>query len=151
MLRPTFAFFFFGLILVSLTFAGYVQAQTPHISTISPTVLSEGMQVTVTGTGFGTAIGSITAQNRQAVIVNWTDTQIVATVTAGTSPGNLMVNRAGVWSNGVAFTMISPTVTSISPTVLARGYAGDYYGNKVWHVVGLGLDGEPTGRSALHS
>ena len=37
-------------------------------------------------------------------VVNWSDTQIVATVPV-TGPGSVTVRQNGVYSNGVAFTV----------------------------------------------
>jgi len=62
-------------------------AQTPHISSISPTSLAPGMQATLTGSGFGATQGSHGSVQFQssgsAAVVSWNDTQIVATVPAG--------------------------------------------------------------------
>ena len=119
-------------------------AQSPHISSISPTSLAPGMQATLTGTGFGAAQGSgfVGLQNMNSVpIVSWSDTRIVVTVPTGTIPGNATVKQNGVYSNPVAFTMIPPTLTSISPTSLAPGIQATLTGSGFGAVQGSGFVG----------
>src|SRR5947208_6085519 len=97
----------------------------PTLTSISPTALSPGMQVTFTGSGFGAAQGSLGnvnfARSGAAKIISWSDTQVVAVVPNGTVPGNTYVGQNGVASNTVSFTMIPPTLTNISPTALSPG------------------------------
>jgi hypothetical protein len=44
--------------------------------------------------------------NTAGTVVSWSDTQVVATVAAGTNPGNAWVTQNGTRSNYVAFTMV---------------------------------------------
>ena len=48
--------------------------------------------------------------------MSWSATQIVATVASGAKTGSAQVQQGGVWSNSIAFTVITPNVTSLSPT-----------------------------------
>ena len=90
----------------------------PSLTSISPTALSPGMQVTFTGSGFGATqgSGSVGFNNTAGTVVSWSDTQVVATVAAGTNPGNAWVTQNGTRSNYIAFTIVSPpTISSLSP------------------------------------
>jgi IPT/TIG domain-containing protein len=49
-------------------------------------------------------------------VVSWSDTQIAATVAPGSATGTAQVRQNGTWSNSVPFTVIAPTITSVSPT-----------------------------------
>lgn len=93
------------------------------LTSISATSLTPGMQITLTGSGFGKreGRGKVLLNNEQAIIVSWSSTQIVATVAADTTPGNAAVEQDGVQSNGIAFTMVPSTLNSISPTTFAPG------------------------------
>jgi hypothetical protein len=96
----------------------------PVLTSISPTAISPGMQMTLNGTGFGAAQGSgsvILGTEANGTVVSWSSTRIVATVPAELEPGNAEVKQSGVTSNGIAFTVIAPTLTSISPTALSPG------------------------------
>jgi hypothetical protein len=97
---------------------------TPTISSISPTSGVPGTQVTINGTNFGATQGSgqVWLGNTYAgSIVSWSNTQIVATVAANAASGNAQVQQSGVWGNQIAFTVTSPTISSISPTTARAG------------------------------
>jgi hypothetical protein len=94
----------------------------PDITSISPTQVAPGTQVTITGTGFGAVQnGFVATANTNADTVSWSDTQIVATITPGTSQGNLYVQVGGVISNQVPYTLVPPVITGISPTTVVPG------------------------------
>lgn len=95
----------------------------PTITNISPTNVLPGMQMTIDGTGFENAqySGFVGIGSKQAPIVSWTDSEIVATVPAGTRQGYVSVQAGAVTSSGVPFTRIAPTITSISPASVAPG------------------------------
>jgi len=99
--------------------------QAPTLTSISPTSVLPGTQVTLTGSGFGatqTARGGVIFNNGAAAsIVSWSDTQVVATVAPVTLGGRAYVSQNGVRSNGIVFTMIPPTLSSISPTSVLPG------------------------------
>jgi hypothetical protein len=97
---------------------------SPSVSSLSPTSGVPGTQVTLTGSGFGAVqgTGSVWLANKLAAsIVSWSDTQVVATVDSNVASGSGCVQQAGTWSNCVTFTIITPTITSISPTTARAG------------------------------
>jgi hypothetical protein len=92
---------------------------TPTLSSVSPTTARAGDSITLTGTNFGASqgSGSVWLGNKLAgSIVSWTDTQIVAVVASGAKSGSAQVQQSGVWSNSIAFAVITPVVSSLSPT-----------------------------------
>jgi YD repeat-containing protein len=98
---------------------------TPSITSLSPTGGPVGSSVTITGTNFGATQGSSTVKfngTTATTIGSWSTTSIVATVPAGATTGNVVVNASGVNSNGVAFTVL-PTITSLTPATGAVGAA----------------------------
>jgi len=97
---------------------------TPTISSISPSSGVPGTQVTINGTNFGTTQGSgqvWLGSTYAGSIVSWSNTQIVATVAANSTSGNAQVQQSGVWGNQVAFTVTSPSISSISPSTARAG------------------------------
>ncbi|MGB8130242.1 MAG: IPT/TIG domain-containing protein [Candidatus Angelobacter sp.] len=96
---------------------------TPTISSVTPTSGLAGTPVTINGTGFGTAqgAGQIWLGTAPGIISSWSDTQILATVAAGSATGTVQVLQAGVVSNAVPFAVNTPSITSITPT---SGIAG---------------------------
>ena len=96
----------------------------PVISSISPSQVAPGMQMTITGTGFGATQGNaglVLTANTNGNVVSWSDSQIVITIAPGTMQGNVSVEQNGVLSNSVPFTMIPPVISSISPSQVAPG------------------------------
>jgi len=92
---------------------------TPGLTGVSPTTARAGDSITLNGTNFGATqgSGSVWLGNKLAgSIVSWSNTQIVAVVASGAKSGSAQVQQGGVWSNSIAFTVITPNVTSISPT-----------------------------------
>ena len=55
------------------------------------------------------------------MVVSWSDAQVVATVASGAKTGVTQILQGGVWSNQVNLTVVTPTITSITPT---SGVAG---------------------------
>ena len=98
----------------------------PTLTSISPTAVKPGMTMTLTGSGFGATQSSATFSangDTQGVtsFMSWSDTQIVLTVPNAIVPGTVTVTVAGVQSNGIAYTTIAPTLTSISPGAVKPG------------------------------
>jgi len=89
------------------------------ITSVSPDSGTAGTTVTITGTGFGNAQGTVTFNGTDASIISsWTDTSIVVKVPAGATTGDVIVrDTLGVRSNGVLFTveLATPSITSLSP------------------------------------
>ncbi|HEV3039143.1 MAG TPA: IPT/TIG domain-containing protein [Candidatus Angelobacter sp.] len=96
---------------------------TPKVTSVTPTIAMTGTQVTFTGTGFGATQGSgnVWLGSTYGVIVSWSDTQIVATVVSGAKSGTAQVLQGGVWSDVINFTVVTPSVTVVSP---GTGVAG---------------------------
>jgi uncharacterized protein (DUF779 family) len=89
----------------------------PVITSISPSQqVVPGTQMTITGTSFGSVPGLVETANTNGTIDTWSDTQIVITVAQGTGSGMVSVDKGGVWSNNVPYTIVTPVITSISPS-----------------------------------
>src|SRR5208283_2024876 len=105
---------------------------TATISSVSPTTGTPGVtQVTVTGSGFGSAQGSgqVWLGTANGVVQSWSDTQIVATVAAGSFSGNAQVLQNGVMSNAIPFTVDALQIASVSPTSGAAGTSVTFTGS----------------------
>jgi trimeric autotransporter adhesin len=93
----------------------FVVGNEPILSSISPSVLSPGMQLTLAGSGFGATQGagyvSLQGESVQSV-VSWTDTQIVLTVPADVIAGTVFVVQNGLTSNSLNFTVLKGLNTS---------------------------------------
>ena len=102
----------------SVTVVSSTAATAPSISSISPTSGSAGTQITVNGFGFGSSQGNgyVWIGSTIGIVNSWSDTQIMATVASGASSGMVQVQQGGQQSNGISFTVITPTVTSVTPT-----------------------------------
>src|SRR5438270_1049568 len=98
---------------------------TAAITSVSPTSAAAGSQVTITGSGFGSAqgVGQVWLGTAPAQVSSWNDTQVVATVSAGSNSGTAQVLQNGVWSNSVAFTVTggAPHIASINPNTGSSG------------------------------
>ena len=116
---------------------------TPNITSVTPTTGVAGTQVTVTGSGFGATQGSgkVWLGSTYGVVVSWSDTQVVATIASGAKSGTVQVLQGGVWSNSVNLTVVTPNITSVTPTTGVAGtqitIAGSGFGatqgsGKVW-------------------
>ena len=89
----------------------------PVITSLSPNSGAVGTSVNINGTGFGATQGTSTVKlnGATATVTNWGDTQVVITV-PNTISGSMIVTEGGVASNGVAFTVPPPQISSLSPT-----------------------------------
>ena len=103
---------------------------TTTISSVSPPVGEPGTQVTIMGSNFGAAPGQVFIGNANALVVNWSNTQVTAVVTAQAAPGtgNLQLLVNNVMSNAVAFTVDSLQITAISPTSGPVGTSVTFHG-----------------------
>jgi hypothetical protein len=108
-----------GLSSNSVTFT----VNTAAITNVSPASGLPGTQVTITGSGFGASQGSgmVWLGTAPAVVTNWSDGQVTATVAAGSTSGNAQVLQNGVWSNAVSFTIDTLRITGITPTSGSAG------------------------------
>ncbi|BAU52003.1 IPT/TIG domain-containing protein [Mucilaginibacter gotjawali] len=87
----------------------------PVIAGISPATAAAGAAVTITGTNFdATAANDVVKFNGTvATVTSATATQIIATVPAGGTNGNITVTTPGGTSNGMAFTYLVATGPNI--------------------------------------
>ena len=110
-----------------------VTSSEPAITGIAPSTAATGLQVTITGSGFGSSQGGsfVQFQSQMVPISTWSGTQIVVTVPAGIVPGSYSL---GVTVNGVAamgnLTIDAlPQITSLSPVSGAAGTAVNIAGS----------------------
>ena len=119
----------------------------PAISgNVSPNSGTMGATVTITGTGFGASASgnSVTFNGIAAIPASWSATSIVAAVPQNATSGNVIVTVAGVGSNGMPFTVVSPpaspNITGLSPnageagtsvTITGTGFGASASGNSV--------------------
>jgi hypothetical protein len=116
---------------------------TPTITGVSPTTGAAGVQVTVSGSGFGSAqgTGAVWLGSAPAAVVSWSDTQIVATVASNAMSGSARVRQGGAWSNAVPFTVNTATIATVTPasgvpgtqvTIAGSGFGAAQGGGQVW-------------------
>jgi hypothetical protein len=97
----------------------------PTITSITPASGKVGDAVTIVGTNFGTTISENTVKfnGTTSVVTSASSTQLITTVPAGATTGNVLVSVNGQQVTGTSFTVIPPpTITSIDPT---SGKVGD--------------------------
>ena len=112
------------LLVAPIIFTAGSLAQSPVVSSLSPTSGVVGTQVTINGSGFGTTRGSsnVSFNGWGGSVVSWSATQIVATVPSNATTGPVTVTVSGTSSNtNVVFTMPNPAITSLSPNTGAVG------------------------------
>jgi hypothetical protein len=92
--------------------------QPPVIINVSPTVGAAGAAVTITGSGFGAVQDSsvLWLGTKPGVVSSWTDTVITAMVATGSASGTAHVRGPNGGSDGVPFTVVTPTIADLSPT-----------------------------------
>ncbi len=97
---------------------------TPVITGVAPAAGRFGTAVTITGTSFGAAQGGSTVafNGTRGTPTSWNDTTIIVPVPSGSSTGNIVVTVNNQASNGVNFTVTSPSISNINP---AQGASGD--------------------------
>jgi hypothetical protein len=94
----------------------------PTISLITPTVLSPGFVVSITGTHFLPSGNVVTIGGINATINSQSTTAIQAVVPSGICNGNVVVGIcSGLVSNPVSYTVTPPNILTTSPTVLIPG------------------------------
>ncbi len=113
------------------------------VSGVSPGSGTAGTQVTISGSGFGTAqaAGTVWLGSTLAPVVSWSATQIVATVSSGSSSGVAKVQQNGLWSNSLQFSVNTAAISSISPisgmagtqvTIVGSGFGAAQGNGQVW-------------------
>jgi hypothetical protein len=97
-------------------------ANAPSLTAVSPTNAVPGMQVVISGSGFGSSQGSglVWLGTTFAQVVSWNNSQVVATVSPISTSGTAQLQQGGLWSNAVPFNVNTPgptiTITGVSPT-----------------------------------
>ena len=89
---------------------------TATISNVMPASGAPGTQVTITGPA---SAGPRAPAN--GVLRSWSDTLVVAAVAGGSATGQAQVLQGGLWSNAVAFTVNTPSLTSVDPASAVPG------------------------------
>jgi IPT/TIG domain len=94
----------------TLSFTVNVPA-TPHITSLTPNNGGIGIGVTIAGTNFGASQGmsTVTFNGIAATVQSWSATSIVVSVPVMATTGPVVVTVGGVASNGVTFTVTSPS------------------------------------------
>jgi hypothetical protein len=95
----------------------FIPFAAPVLSSATPLVQARGLDVTLTGSNFGTlpASGWVSFNGSKGTVKSWSDTMIVATVPSGATYGQLGVVQNGLTSNGLLFTPFwQPRVTALS-------------------------------------
>jgi uncharacterized protein YjdB len=98
---------------------------TATISNVSPSSGVPGTEVTITGSGFGSAQGDgqVLLGTASGLVQSWSDTRIIASVALGSTSGSARVLQNGVMSNAVPFTVNVPHIAGISPSSGGPGTA----------------------------
>jgi hypothetical protein len=85
---------------------------TPVISSLEPDHAQVGSSITINGSGFGASRAPdcfVSFNGTHAVaFTSWTNAQIIVTVPAGATTGNVIVHTGGGDSNGAYFTVEEP-------------------------------------------
>src|SRR5438874_1782389 len=121
----------------------FAQSSSPQINAVSPTTARAGDQIVINGSSFGSSQGNgnVWLGSTYGVVVSWSDTQVVANVASGSQSGVAQVLQGGVWSNPVNFAVITPNITSVTPTtaiagtqitITGTGFGGSQGSGNVW-------------------
>jgi YD repeat-containing protein len=97
----------------------FTVTSAPGMASLSPILGIVGASVTISGSNFGATQGSsaVTFNGITATPSSWNDTSIVVPVPAGASTGTVFVSVGGAFSNGLLFTVGSPSsISSLSTT-----------------------------------
>lgn len=117
----------------------------PRITSISPATDNIGATVSVIGEGFGPTQGTsnISIGGINAVVVNWSDTQIQARIPQLTSASsyNVAVTVNGKQSSPYALNVSGPLISTISPATLVKNepvtITGSHFGSTATEGTGV--------------
>ncbi|MDO7849881.1 T9SS type A sorting domain-containing protein, partial [Hymenobacter sp. M29] len=113
----------------------------PVITSLSPVSGQVGTTVTLTGTDF-TGATAVTLNGQNVTNINVVNaTTITFTVPTNAATGNVVVTTAGGASNGVLFTVLPATITSMSPASGPVGTIVTLTGTGLAGVTGVTLNG----------
>src|SRR5437016_5070250 len=130
-------------LLTHISVAALAQNPAPQINAVSPTTARAGDQIVINGSNFGSSQGNgnVWLGSTYGVVASWSDTQVVANVASGSKSGVAQILQGGVWSNPVNFTVITPNITSVTPTtgvagtqitITGTGFGGSQGSGNVW-------------------
>jgi hypothetical protein len=104
----------------------YLTVVYPTITSVSPTTVLPGQELTITGTNFGTTAWAVMFGTLEGFwITSWSNTQIVVTVPATAQSGPVSVITASqVQSNSVNLTVEDQAGASLSPSSLSFASVG---------------------------
>ena len=130
-------------LLTHISVAALAQNPAPQVAAVSPTTARAGDQIVINGSSFGSSQGNgnVWLGSTYGVVVSWSDTQVVANVASGSQSGVAQVLQGGVWSNPVNFAVITPNITSVTPTtaiagtqitITGTGFGGSQGSGNVW-------------------
>lgn len=96
----------------------------PLLASLTPDRGAIGSSLTLTGSGFGSAPGTVVFTEgavivTQTTVTSWNPTQVTVAVPSGLTPGSLQVavrSAAGQQSNPLPFTLTGPVLQSLTPT-----------------------------------
>jgi hypothetical protein len=90
----------------------------PSVTSLSPTTGAAGVQVTISGSGFGATQGTsaVWLGSTFAKPISWSDTRVVATVAANATSGTAQVQRGGYWSDPLPFVVSTATISNVTPS-----------------------------------
>src|SRR4029077_10740005 len=97
-----------------------------------------GTVVTIGGTNFGTAQGTVNFNGTPAPVTRWSGSSIVVAVPVGAASGNVVVTAGGVASNGGNFTVLPLQLPSQAQVLAAIEDVNNYWiannaaGNSDW-------------------
>ena len=114
----------------------------PIVTGVSPTTGAAGTQVTIIGSGFGAiqGTGTVWLGTTLGSVVSWSDTQVVATVSTGSTSGLALIQQSSA-SNSVPFTINTAAIANISPnnglpgtqvTITGSGFGATQDSGNVW-------------------
>ncbi|MBI1933855.1 MAG: putative Ig domain-containing protein, partial [Ignavibacteriales bacterium] len=110
-----------------------VIALPPSITSINTNSISADEQLIITGSDFGSSIGSVKFNDVLASSIDsWSGTQIKVKVPSGVQDGNIFVINSNGVSNGVSYTVkISNVAPTISSNPITNGVVGQTYSYNV--------------------
>jgi hypothetical protein len=99
--------------------AGFTVA--PNVTGLAPSSGEPGATVTISGNNFTSLAGSVSFNGRAGLINSWSNSSISAVVPNGATSGNIVVTAGTLHSNGVAFSVLGPAITSLTRSSGAPG------------------------------
>ena len=103
----------------------------PSVTAINPTSGAAGTSVTITGNHFGATQGTstVTVNGASATVSAWSNIGITFTVPADPTTGPVIVTTSLGSSEGKTFTVVGPSIATLSPASGAIGTAVNIMGS----------------------